>query len=103
MARTHTTVITLDSIVSHLITHPEAFKKARDEIDNQVGDSLRLINDADLNKLPYLHGTISETLRLGPVTILTLYESSKDCTVGGYHIPRGTQLWINAWAVHNDP
>ncbi|TXG52484.1 hypothetical protein EZV62_021653 [Acer yangbiense] len=103
IAGTHTTVITLDSVVSQLIAHPEAFKKARDEIDNHVGDSSRLINDADLNKLPYLHGTISETLRLGPVTILPPYESSEDCTVGGYHIPRGTQLWINAWAVHNDP
>ncbi|KAK3231294.1 hypothetical protein Dsin_003175 [Dipteronia sinensis] len=86
-----------------LIAHPEAFKRARDEIDNQVGDSSRLINDADLTKLPYLHCTISEALRLGPVTILPPYESSEDCTVGGYHIPRGTQLWINTWAVHNDP
>ncbi|KAK1554396.1 hypothetical protein Q3G72_014422 [Acer saccharum] len=73
-AKTHTTVITLDLVVSQLIAHPEAFKKARDEIDNHVGDSSRLINEADLNKLPYLHGTISETLRLGPVTILPPYE-----------------------------
>ncbi|KAK1562150.1 hypothetical protein Q3G72_007159 [Acer saccharum] len=35
IAGTHTTVITLDSIVSQLIAHPEAFKKARDEINNQ--------------------------------------------------------------------
>ncbi|KAK2660209.1 hypothetical protein Ddye_006742 [Dipteronia dyeriana] len=103
LAGTHTTVITLDSAVSQLTAHPEAFKKARDEIDNQVGDSSRLINDADLTKLPYLHCIISEALRLGPVTVLPPCESSEDCTVGGYHIPRGTQLWINAWAVHNDP
>ena len=32
IAGTHTTVITLDSVVSQLIAHPEAFKKARDEI-----------------------------------------------------------------------
>ncbi|KAK0577268.1 hypothetical protein LWI29_030456 [Acer saccharum] len=102
IAGTHTTVITLDSVVSQLIAHPEAFKKARDEINNQVGDS-RLLNDADLAKLAYLHGTISETLRLGLVKILPAHESSEDCTVGGYHIPKGTQLLVNAWAVHSDP
>ncbi|KAH7567481.1 hypothetical protein JRO89_XS07G0080100 [Xanthoceras sorbifolium] len=86
-----------------LMAHPEAFKKARDEIDNHVGDYSRLLNDADLAKLPYLHSIISETLRVGPVTVLPARESSKDCTVGGYHIPRGSQLWVNAWAVHRDP
>ncbi|KAK4860424.1 hypothetical protein QYF36_023594 [Acer negundo] len=73
IAGTHTTVVTLDLVVSQLIAHPEAFKKARDEIDNQVGDS-RLLNDADLAKLAYLHGTISETLRLGLVKVLPAHE-----------------------------
>ncbi|KAK0572975.1 hypothetical protein LWI29_001150 [Acer saccharum] len=102
IAGTHTTVITLDSVVSQLIVHPEAFKKARDEINNQVGDS-RLLNDADLAKLAYLHGAISETLRLGLVKVLPAHESSEDCMVGGYHILKGTQLLVNAWAVHSDP
>ncbi|KAH7567482.1 hypothetical protein JRO89_XS07G0080300 [Xanthoceras sorbifolium] len=103
VAGTHTTVVTLDLVVSQLMAHPEAFKKARDEIDNHVGDYSRLLNDSDLFKLPYLHSIISETLRLGPLTILPARESSEDCTVGGYHIPRGTQLLVNAWAVHRDP
>ncbi|KAL5777669.1 hypothetical protein ACOSP7_010595 [Xanthoceras sorbifolium] len=102
-ASSRDTVVTLDSVVSQLMAHPEAFKKARDEIDNHVGDYSRLLNDADLAKLPYLHSIISETLRVGPVTVLPARESSKDCTVGGYHIPRGSQLWVNAWAVHRDP
>ncbi|KAK3232018.1 hypothetical protein Dsin_003899 [Dipteronia sinensis] len=102
IAGTHTTVLTIDLFVSQLIAHPEAFEKARDEIDNHVGDS-RLINDADLANLPFLHGTISETLRFGPVKVLPAHESSEDCTVRGYHIPRGTQLFVNAWAIHSDP
>ncbi|KAI9168863.1 hypothetical protein LWI28_002994 [Acer negundo] len=77
IAGIHTTVITLDSVVSQLIEHPEAFKKARDEINYQV-----------------------ETQ--GLVKVLPAHESSEDCMVGGYHIPKGTQLLVNAWAVHSD-
>ena len=31
------------------------------------------------------------------------HESSKECMVEGYHIPRGTLLLVNIWGIHNDP
>ncbi|KAK0596324.1 hypothetical protein LWI29_014655 [Acer saccharum] len=102
IAGTHTTANTMESVVPHLISHPDVLQNARDEIDNHVGNS-RLINDTDLTKLPYLHCIINETLRLSPVGVLPPRESSEDCTVGGYHIPRGTQLLVNTRAVHRDP
>ncbi|KAK2660202.1 hypothetical protein Ddye_006735 [Dipteronia dyeriana] len=43
-------------------------QKSKGRVENQVGDS-RLLNDADLSKLAYLHSTISETLRLGLVKV----------------------------------
>ncbi|TXG52487.1 hypothetical protein EZV62_021656 [Acer yangbiense] len=102
IAGTHSTVTTMQSVVPHLMSHPDVLQNVRDEIDNHVGNS-RLINDTDLTKLPYLHCVINETLRLSPVGILPPRESSEDCTVGGYHIPRGTQLFVNTMAVHRDP
>lgn len=102
LAGTHTTVLTMDTVVSNLIANPEVLRKARDEIDNHVGNS-RLISETDLASIPYLHAIINESLRLGFVRILPARESSEDCTVGGYFVPKGTQLLVNAWAVHSDP
>ncbi|KAJ4701681.1 Cytochrome P450 [Melia azedarach] len=98
----HATVTTTELVVLRLTLHPEVFKTARDEIDSHVGHS-RLIDDADLAKLPYLYYIINETLRLRSVSVLPPRESSTECTIGGYHIPAGTQLLVNSGAVHMDP
>ncbi|KAK4859930.1 hypothetical protein QYF36_014331 [Acer negundo] len=102
IAGTHSTATTMESVAPHLISHPDVLQNVRDEIGNHVGNS-RLISDTDLTKLPYLLCVINETLRLSPVGVLPPCESSEDCIVGGYHIPRGTQLFVNTMAVHRDP
>lgn len=89
--------------MSNLLNHPNILNKAAEEIDNQVGQD-HLLDEPDLSKLHYLHNIINETLRLYPAAPLLLpHMSSDDCTLGGYHIPRGTILLVNAWAVHRDP
>ncbi|KAL5777667.1 hypothetical protein ACOSP7_010593 [Xanthoceras sorbifolium] len=102
LAGTHTTSIVMEGAVSQLISHPNVFQNARDEIDSHTGYS-RLIDDTDLAKLPYLHGIINETIRLNTEGVQPSRESSEDCTIGGYYIPQGTQLLVNSTAVHRDP
>ncbi|XP_042507623.1 cytochrome P450 81Q32-like [Macadamia integrifolia] len=98
-----TSALTLEWAMSLLLNHPEALKKAREEIDNNVEQG-RLIEDSDLAKLPYLRCIINETLRLFPVAPLLLpHVSSKECSIGGYAVHPGTILLVNAWAVHRDP
>ncbi|KAI3460180.1 hypothetical protein Pfo_016843 [Paulownia fortunei] len=102
-AGSDTSVATMEWAMSLLLNNPAVLKKVQSEIDHHVGHD-HLIDDSDLSKLPYLHCIISETLRLYPVAPLLLpHESSEDCTIGGFHVPRGMMLLINAWAVQNDP
>ena len=87
-----------------LLNHPQILHKARNEIDSCIGERRRLLQEHDLSNLPYLQAIISETLRLCPATpLLVPHESLEDCTVGGYGIPRGTMLLVNAWVIHRDP
>ncbi|KAK8579967.1 hypothetical protein V6N13_143112 [Hibiscus sabdariffa] len=103
LAGTDTSAATMEWALSFLLNHPQVLHKAQAEIDAVVGQN-RLIEESDLPNLPYLHCIINETFRLKPVgPLLIPHESSEECTVGGYRIPRGTMLLVNAWAIHNDP
>ncbi|XP_016459371.1 cytochrome P450 81Q32-like [Nicotiana tabacum] len=102
-AGTETSSVTIEWAMSLLLNHPEVLEKAKAEIDDHVGKD-RLVDEADLPKLKYLQSIISETLRLYPAgPMLVPHESSDDCTIAGLHIPRGTMLLVNAWAIHRDP
>ena len=103
MAGTETSAVALEWAMSNLLNQPEILEKLRIEIDREIGEE-RLIEEADVTKLPYLNNVISETLRLHPpLPMLLPHLSSKDCSVGGYDVPRNTMLMVNAWAIHRDP
>lgn len=103
LAGTDTSAGTLEWAMSNLLNHPEVLKKAKTEIDEQIGLD-RLIEEQDIVKLPYLQNIMSETLRLYPVAPMLLpHLASEDCMVAGYDVPRGAILLVNVWAIHRDP
>lgn len=92
--------------MSLLLNNPQVLKKAQDEIDNYLAGQNRLLEESDIDDLPYLECIIKETLRMYPAApMLVPHESKKDHdrTVGGYLIPGGTMLLVNMWAIQNDP
>ncbi|KAF2324305.1 hypothetical protein GH714_012139 [Hevea brasiliensis] len=63
-----------------------------------------LLQESDIAQLSCLCNIIKETLRMHPPLPLAVpHESSTECTVGGFHIPRGTMLLVNLWSIQNDP
>nr|XP_023905480.1 cytochrome P450 81E8-like [Quercus suber] len=103
LAGTDTSAVTLEWAMTNLLNHPNVLKNAREEVDNQIGQE-KLIEESDISKLHYLQSIISETLRLNPAApLLVPHMSSADCTIGGYDVPSGTMLLVNAWAIHRDP
>ncbi|PKU65917.1 Isoflavone 2'-hydroxylase [Dendrobium catenatum] len=102
-AGTDTSSNTIEWAMSLLLNNPEKLEKVREEIDEKV-EKGRLLDESDLAKLPYLHSVINETLRLYPVgPLLVPHESLEECKVGGYNIPSGTMLLVNAYAIQRDP
>ncbi|RWW34006.1 hypothetical protein GW17_00001257 [Ensete ventricosum] len=98
-----TSSITMEWAMSLLLNHPEALKRVHDEIETHVGHQ-RLVTDSDLPRLRYLNNVIRETLRLFPPgPLLVPRESATECSAGGFHVPRGAMLMVNAYKMHRDP
>ncbi|KAK8919333.1 Cytochrome P450 81F1 [Platanthera zijinensis] len=102
-AGTDTSANTVEWAISLLLNNPEKLEKLEHEIDDKVGRG-RLLEESDLPKLTYLNNVITETLRMYPVVPLLLpHESTKDFKLGGYNIPSGMMILVNAYAIQRDP
>jgi cytochrome P450 len=57
---------------------------------------------ADLERLPYLHAVILESLRLYPPAFMLARTSLDKTNFGGYEIPAGSTLIASQWVMHRD-
>lgn len=102
-AGSETTSISIEWGFAELLRSPHTFKKLREELDRVVGLK-RQVEERDMENLPYLQAVVKETLRLHPVLPLFLPRNTmEDTNYLGYTIPKGTQVFVNAWAIGRDP
>jgi len=56
----------------------------------------------DVLNLRYSEWVIRESMRLYPPAWAIAREALADCEIGGYHVPKGTQMYLPQWLVHRD-
>ncbi|KAF7545642.1 hypothetical protein G7046_g9514 [Stylonectria norvegica] len=104
----NTTWSTIIVCVLNLIVHPDVQKKARNELEDligvdQNGDLLRLPTFDDRPHLRYLEYIIQETTRWAPLSPLGVpHATIQDEIYKGFHIPAGSVIYANAWAMSRD-
>jgi cytochrome P450 len=100
LAGHETTALTLAWSWYLLGTNPEAEKKFHAELDEVLGD--RAPTTADLSRLKFTEQVAKESMRLYPPAFGVGREAINDCEIGGYRVPKGTQVFLFQWATQRD-
>ncbi|KAI0631992.1 cytochrome P450 [Trametes polyzona] len=83
--------------------HPDARRKAQEELDRVVGPH-RLPDLDDRDALVYINAVIKEVVRWHIVLAVSVpHRALEDDVVNGYFIPAGTDILPNVWAILHDP
>lgn len=98
---TETVASAIEWAMTELMHTPEALKLVQQELVNVVGLDRR-VEESDFEKLTYFKCVIKETLRLHPPIPVLLHQSSEATKVSGYHIPKGTRVMVNSYAINRD-
>ncbi|XP_022089789.1 cytochrome P450 2J6-like [Acanthaster planci] len=102
-AGTETSAVTLQWALLYMVACPQVQARVQQELDRVVGRS-RFPRLSDRNRLPYAVATLQEVQRIGNIIPLGVpHEASGDVTFRQHHIPKGTLVLPNLWALGTDP
>ena len=100
LAGHETTALALSWSWYLLATHPEAERQFHAELEEVLGD--RTPDVSDLPRLKYTEMIAKETMRLYPPAYAVGREAIEDTEIGGFRVPKGTQLFAFQWVTHRD-
>ncbi len=86
----------------HLLAqYPDAARRVEAELDRVLAG--RLPTAADYGALTFTHQVVQESLRLYPPVWLLARRAMADDVLSGYHVPRGSLVFMSQYAIHRDP
>jgi cytochrome P450 len=100
LAGHETTALVLTYAFNLLARTPEADRLLTAELSEVL--SGRAPTAADVPDLRYTEWVVRETMRLYPPAWAIAREALGDCEIGGYFVPKGTQVFMIQWLVHRD-
>ncbi|WP_207955857.1 cytochrome P450 [Rubrobacter marinus] len=100
LAGHETTALNLSWTWHLLAGHPEVEEKLHEELREVLAG--RAPETSDLPSLRYADAVIKESTRLYPPVWGFGREALADCEIGGYRVPKGTQVVVSQWVMHRD-
>ncbi|CAN6231615.1 unnamed protein product [Urochloa humidicola] len=103
VAAIETTLWSIEWALAEVVNHPDVQRRVRDEIREAIADD-EPVTESNIHRLPYLQAVIKETLRLhSPIPLLVPHMNLEEAKLGGYTIPKGSKVVVNAWWLANNP
>lgn len=97
-----TSATTMEWLIYTLINHKRVLRKLQAILDQEIGPN-RLPTVEDIPKLEYLTAVLDEVVRWKHFAPQGLpHEAGEDMTLGGYQIPKGTQIFFNFYSLHHN-
>jgi cytochrome P450 len=100
LAGHETTALTLTWAWYLVAQHPEVEQRFHEEVDRVLGG--RTPTASDLPNLKFTEMIAKESMRLYPPAFGVGREAIDDCEIGGYRIPRKSQLFMFQWVTQRD-
>jgi cytochrome P450 len=101
LAGHETTALALSWSWYLLAMHPEAERRFHAELADVLGG--RTPEVSDLPQLKFTEMIAKEAMRLYPPAYAIGREAIEETEIGGYRVPRRTQLFAFQWVTHRDP
>ncbi|XP_039167213.1 flavonoid 3'-monooxygenase CYP75B137-like [Eucalyptus grandis] len=100
---TDTTSTMVEWVMAELLQNRNVMNKVIHELTEVVGED-EMVEEHHLPKLKYLDAVIKEAFRLHPaLPLLVPRTPNASCVVGGYMIPKGSNVFLNMGSIHRDP
>lgn len=84
-----------------LSQHPDVARDLADELTGALHGEAPTVDD--LAKLPLLDGVVKESMRVLPPVPLHPRLVAKDSELGGYKLPKNTEIFLSIYHMHMDP